>query len=212
MAAPVIRLLGRVGHLTAVAMSGGSDSMAAHHFLWRLRPEVAAIYFNHGTAHGQEAEEFVRQYCKERNISLLVGQISAPRDKSQSWEEYWSAQRYAFFKTLPYQIVTAHHLDDVMETYLWGCLHGNPRFIHYRKPGYPNIVRPLLLTPKAQLLAWCQRHQVPYLLDPSNNDVQHPRNRIRHNLLPEALKVNPGLARTVQRLLLAKLARQAIIH
>ena len=201
----MIRLFGKVGHLTAVAMSGGPDSMAAHHFLWRLRPEVAAIYFNHGTAHGQEAEEFVRQYCKERNISLLVGRISAPRDKSQSWEEYWSAQRYAFFKTLPYQIGTAHHLDDAVETYLWGCLHGRPRFIHYQKPGCPNIIRPFLLTTKAQLLAWCRQHGVPYLLDPSNQDVKYARNRIRQNILPEALKVNPGLAKNVSKLLLANL-------
>jgi tRNA(Ile)-lysidine synthase len=92
-------------------------------------------------------------------------------------------------------VVTAHHLDDAVETWVFTSLHGESRLIPYSRG---NVIRPFLLTPKSELVSWCERRGLAWSEDPSNTDTAYMRNLIRHKILPEALKVNPGL-RTVVR-------------
>jgi tRNA(Ile)-lysidine synthase len=196
----VIRLIKQIGSLTAVACSGGVDSMAVLNFIYNANPNIVAIYFHHGTSHGDEAQKFLTDYCNSKCIKLIIGSpTSLKKPPDESWEEFWRNQRYAFFASLDHCIATAHHLNDVAETYLWGCIHGKPRFIHYRCPLASNVVRPFLLTEKTKLLNWCNRHKVPFIEDESNNDIKYDRNRIRHKILPEVLKVNPGFLKVVRR-------------
>ena len=210
----MIHLLGQTKHLTAVAVSGGIDSMAALSFLRRSleqagetnKPSPAAcngqklkaIYFNHNTIHGVEAEKFVIDYCQSKNIQLILGKIITTRSTDLSWEEFWRIERYKFFSTLlEEKIVVAHHLNDVAETYIWSFIHGFPKIIPYFRK--PNVYRPFLLTPKQQLADWCRRKAVPHIEDPSNEDVSYTRNQIRHTLFPEVIRVNPGYLKTVAR-------------
>jgi len=187
----MIHLLGQTRHLTAVAVSGGLDSMAALSFLRQGNPSIKAVYFHHGTDHGQEASLFVDNYCKNNNIQLVTGSIASPKTKDVSWEEYWRNERYQFFSKLPESLATAHHLNDAAETYVMGFIRGGqPRLIPYHRP--PNIYRPFLLAPRKELESWCQRHYAPWIQDPSNDDTHYDRNRIRHKILPEMLGMNPG--------------------
>ena len=64
-------------------------------------------------------------------------------------------------------------------------------------------VAPLLTTTKAELTHWCERHRVDWSEDKSNADVSSPRNRIRHNILPEVLKVNPGFLTVMRKKVIA---------
>lgn len=195
----MIRLLGPgTKHLTAVAVSGGIDSMAALSFLRRANSSIKAVYFHHGTDHGAEAEAFVRDFCSRNAIPLLTGRISNSKPKNCSAEEYWRQERYTFLNSLDEKIVTAHHLNDVAESWVMGLIRGgHPKRIHYHLP--PNVYRPFLLTPRQTLEGWCRRHGVPWIQDPSNMDVDYDRNRIRHRILPEMLAINPGLLRQIAR-------------
>lgn len=194
----MIKLLGKISCITGIAVSGGPDSMAALDFVFRNRPETTAFYFNHNTVHGQKAEEFVKDYCSERKIKLITGKILTDKESHQSWEEYWRVERYNFLNQFQNHVIaTAHHLDDAIETYIFGCAHGKPKYINYR---YNNVVRPFLLSRKVDLIGWCVRHKVSYLTDPSNSDPSYTRNQIRLNVIPELLKVNPGLAKTVKKM------------
>jgi tRNA(Ile)-lysidine synthase len=194
----MIQLLGSTKHFTAVAVSGGVDSMAALDFLRRANPAIKAVYFHHGTAHGDDALAFLRDFCSQNAIPLLTGRISCEKAKEDSWEEYWRRERYRYLNSLPGKIVTAHHLNDAAESWVMGIIRGGePRLIRYHLA--PNIYRPLLLTPRVELEAWCQRHQVPWIQDPSNNDVSYDRNRIRHRILPEMLAINPGFLKQVAK-------------
>lgn len=196
----MIRLVSGGPRITGVALSGGPDSMALLSFIG-AHQNITAFYFDHGTKHGQEAKQFVSDYCHAKGISLVVGQIANSKTSDLSWEEYWRNERYAFLNAqIDQTIATAHHLNDVAETYLWGCIHGKPKFINYQ---IKNIVRPFLLTPKTELLSWCNRKQVPYIIDPSNEDTKYTRNRIRQNILPQVDFVNPGFLTVVKKLWLA---------
>jgi len=199
----MIRLVGPIKGITAVAVSGGPDSMAALSFIQNANPNIAAIYFDHKTEHGKEAKTFLQSYCESNNITLVIGELAQTKPKQDSWEEFWRTQRYHFLHSLKdHLIATAHHLNDVAETYLWGCAHGTFRFIHYRQPSNnkTNIIRPFLLTPKTKLLAWCHRHSIPYIKDGSNNNLKFTRNRIRHKILPEIEQINPGFLTTITKL------------
>lgn len=176
--------------------------MAALHFLSRRR-DVIAVHFNHGTSHSNEAERLVKKYCEQQEIELLTGKIHGSRPSNRSWEDFWREQRYDFFekvaltpsyKELPF--ITCHHLNDVVETWLFTSLHGQGRLIPSRRGRY---LRPFLGTRKAVLEDWCERHEVPYTEDPSNNDIRFMRNYIRHELLPKALQVNPGIFKVMRK-------------
>lgn len=190
-----------------VACSGGPDSMAAVSFLtngpWRNHIHLA--HFNHDTPHGQEAEAFVVRYAEANGLPVRVGHIDGPpRQPSESLEAYWSVQRHQFFNSLEGQVVTAHHLDDVAEWWIFSSLRGEGKLIGWNRK--PNVVRPFLRTRKADLVSWCDRKGVPYLTDPSNIDTgAHMRNYIRHTLMPHALHVNPGLHTTLFKRLTASM-------
>ena len=116
-----------------------------------------------------------------------------------SWEEFWRVERYKYFKKHSDRpIVTAHHLNDVVEWWVFTALHGETKIIPYENPDY-NIIRPFLLTPKIELIDWCDRKSVPYLVDPSNESRDHMRNVVRHDMMPSILKVNPGVEKVLRK-------------
>lgn len=187
-----------------VACSGGPDSMAVLSFLvnGKRRPTVA--YFDHGTEHGKYAKEFVIDYCKYNNLEFFLGDIqSLEKPAGESKEEFWSKERNNWFHSLPGIVVTAHNLDDAVEWWVFSSLHGIGKLIPYNND---NVIRPFLITTKAELKDWLKNKDVPYIDDPSNSDVKYARNRIRHEIIPVALKINPGLYKVIKKKLIQEAA------
>ncbi len=75
-------------------------------------------------------------------------------------------------------------------------MNGNPSIIPYRRN---NVIRPFRLNRKKDLELWAQLHGVPYIDDPTNVDTVFTRNYIRHELMPHALRVNPGLHKVIKK-------------
>jgi tRNA(Ile)-lysidine synthase len=200
----VIRLLGTLPTDIILACSGGPDSMGALDFLSRRRRNISVAYFDHGTPSSQQFLEVVREFTAPRGLELLVGCLTTVKGKGQSQEEHWRNARYAFLDDLSaarqnIPIVTCHHLDDQVETWIWSSLHGNPRLIPYKRG---NVIRPFLQVRKESLRVWCEDHDVRYIDDPSNDDTVHIRNLIRKEIVPQALRVNPGLHKVVKKLVI----------
>ena len=202
----MLHKLGKLPHRCIVALSGGSDSIAVIDFLLNHgKRDITAAYFNHGTKHGAEAQEFVKAWCAERNISLILGSSKLPRDIKESNEEYWRRIRYLFLQKIGKEydcdVISAHHLDDVVETYIFSSLHGTAKLIPYRNG---RVIRPFLLTKKDALVDWCKRHELKHIEDASNKDDKYMRNYIRHNIVPAVLHVNPGIHKTLKRKLVER--------
>ena len=192
----MIKLACSIPNSITLACSGGSDSMVALDFLLRGRKKVRVAYFNHGTSHGQEAESFLKSFCKYRELELIVGHINRDKSSKESPEEYWRNQRLNWFHKLDVPIATAHHLDDAVEWWIFSSLNGMSKLIPLRNR---NIMRPFLLAPKKEIVDWAKRKEVSFLNDPSNKELDYARNRIRHNLMPEILKINPGIHTLVRK-------------
>ena len=192
----MIKLLGKVPRAVYIACSGGPDSMAALSFLRNSHRDIKVAHFDHGTEHAATAQKFVIEYCKKNKIKYVLGTVTRKRLPTESREEYWRNERYDFFKSLDAPVVTAHHLDDVAEWWIFSSLHGNPKLMPYRNE---EVIRPFLMTPKQELVRWCDYHNVPYVKDPTNKNLAYMRNLIRHRIMPQCLKVNPGLSKVLKK-------------
>jgi tRNA(Ile)-lysidine synthase len=192
----MIKLLVPLPKKVTVACSGGVDSMAVVDFLKR-KHDVTLAYFHHRTTHGEHAMEFVAKYATENNMSMLFGSCRSEKSNEESMEEYWRRERYDFLKDLG-PVITCHHLDDCVETYVWSSLHGTPKVIPMIRN---NVLRPFLTTRKSEFVSWCERHNVPWIEDHSNKDTKYTRNYIRNKMMPHILRVNPGIHSLVKKII-----------
>ena len=189
----MIRLQGKLPYYLHVACSGGVDSMAIADFLSNNH-HTNILFFDHQTETSKEAYRFIAHYVGEKKMGIVYGKPRYSKEKSQSWEEYWRTERYHFFHSVDAPVVTAHHLDDCVETWLWSSMHGKGKIIPYSNR---NVVRPFRLTRKRDLELWCNLKNVPYIEDETNEDTRYMRNYIRHEMMPHALRVNPGIHKTI---------------
>ncbi|MCL2046375.1 MAG: tRNA lysidine(34) synthetase TilS [Oscillospiraceae bacterium] len=124
--------------LVLVALSGGVDSMCLLEALLEISKDkgftVGAAHFNH-QLRGDESlrdENFVREYCHKRGVSLIVdsGDVTAfAKEHKLGIEEAAREMRYAFFyetamETGARYIATAHTADDNAETILLNLIRG----------------------------------------------------------------------------------------
>jgi tRNA(Ile)-lysidine synthase len=194
----MIRIQTKLPREIIVACSGGVDSMAVVDFL-RRNHDVTAFYFDHGTEHGFEAGKFLEKYFSGSDVQLLTRRIQeteVPNDISQ--EEHWRNERYKWLHFLKKdgEVVTCHHLDDCVETWIWSSMHGEGKIIPYRNK---NVIRPFRLTRKRDFELWANLKNVPYIEDDSNSDTCYTRNYIRHEMMPHVLRVNPGIHKNVSK-------------
>lgn len=184
-----------------VAVSGGIDSMVALHFLSRARTPTI-VHCDHGTAYGAIARKFVESYAQQRHIALNVHEIDTTAKPTNGLENHWRKFRMSVFNSYDAPVITAHHLNDVMESYLMGMANGFPRMIApYSDEG--NMARPFLLWTRKDIEAYAQKHKVPYLEDPSNADTKFTRNYVRHVMMENVLRVNPGFEKVIRKKVLA---------
>ena len=188
-----------------LACSGGVDSMAIADFYKRGGKKFEVAYFHHGTSQADQMRQVVVDWGWENEVTVNVGHIkTTAKPVELSPEEHWRNERYKYLHSIGLPVVTCHHLNDVAETWIFGALNGAPKLISPAIEGNGKwLYRPFLTNTKQALIDWCVQHNVKWFEDSSNTDVRYPRNRIRNNILPEALKVNPGLLTVLKKKLLS---------
>lgn len=196
----MIRIIDKIPHNVTIACSGGIDSMVVVDFLLKGKRKVKLAYFNHDTFHSQRAQSFVESFAEQNNLSLSIGKVKGTKGR-RSMEEFWRDERYDFLRTLNDEfIITCHHLDDVVETWVMSSLHGKGKIIPYKRES--NIFRPFLMTSKKSIKDYAQRKNINWLEDPSNQQGKYMRNYVRNTMMPHILKVNPGIRTTIRKKLI----------
>tara|TARA_Y100000034_G_scaffold117414_1_gene156821 strand:+ start:3870 stop:4466 length:597 start_codon:yes stop_codon:yes gene_type:complete len=193
----MIRLACSVPRKVVLACSGGRDSMSVLEFLVRGRREVTVAYFNHATPHGEDAEIFLREFCDRQKLSLVCGYYTNKNKTKKPTESTWRTARYQFLSQFNDPVITAHHLDDVVEWWIFSSMRGNPNLIPIQREDV-NVIRPFLLSRQRELHK--KFREYPHIEDPSNKETVHTRNFIRHEIVPKVLKINPGLHNTIKNL------------
>ncbi len=196
----MIHLQGKLPRKLYLACSGGVDSMAALDFL-RRNHDVEVLHVNHREGNSNRTADFVEDYCNTNGIVCHIHTIDPIDSKptNMSMEEWWRDQRYRFLDQGVFgtnAVVTCHHLDDCVETWIWSSLNGTGKIIPYRRG---NVVRPFRLTRKRDFEYWCSFNQVPWIEDDSNQNIHYTRNYIRQQMMPHVLQVNPGIHKTIAK-------------
>lgn len=196
----MIHVQGKIPRTVFVAFSGGVDSVAVVDFL-RRNHQVSLAYVNHGDEIAKAEQAFVEQYAQQYNLPLYMKRANTDKPRDNSWEEHWRNERYRFFRTeITGIVITCHHLDDCVETWLWNMCNGRDQTIPYNNL---NVIRPFRTTRKFEFVDWCRRKHLKWFEDPTNANPQFAtRNFIRHTLVPAALQVNPGIHTTIRNKLL----------
>jgi tRNA(Ile)-lysidine synthetase-like protein len=195
----VIHVQGKIPRTVYVAFSGGVDSVAVVDFLRRNHTVVLA-HINHGNEISSAEQAFVEQFADKHQLPLLLKQGRAEKPADESWEEHWRNERYQFLHSINGTVITCHHLDDCVETWLWNMCNGRDQTIAYRNV---NVIRPFRTTRKFEFVGWCQRKQLTWYEDLTNANPQFAvRNYIRHVMVPTAMKVNPGIHTTIRNKLI----------
>lgn len=195
------QVLNKIPNNIGLAFSGGIDSVAIFHYLRKTGKSITLFFHDHGNDLATPEATFVKQFASKYDVDLVIGHNSREKLKEESSEEFWRKMRYEFFKLQDIEIIAGHHLDDAVETWLWGCFNGQPQIMPYE---HANVIRPFLLTRKSKFLEDVERNQYEYFQDVSNTDLKFTRNRIRHNILPEVLIVNPGIHKVIKKKLIEK--------
>lgn len=192
------------------AVSGGADSMYLLCRLLELGYPVHAAHYNHGIrgAEADRDEEFVRAFCRERDIpfSCERGDVLAfARDRGLSTEEAARIMRYDFLERTADRvgaavIATAHNAGDNTETVLLNLLRGSGlRGLCGIPPERGRIRRPMLDVTREQVEDYLRGHGIPWVEDSTNGKDLYTRNRIRHEVMPVLKGLNPSLEETVGR-------------
>ena len=179
-----------------VAVSGGGDSMALLHLFARWSAQtgrpIAAVTVDHGLRDGSDREAAaVAKYCAE---------IGVPHEVLlwQDWDGHGNLQavardaRYRLMADWAKRngvggIVLGHTKDDGAETFVMRLsrkagIDGLAAMDTEFERGGMRYARPLWMVTRKQLRDYLTRHDVTWVEDPSNYDVDFERVRVRKAL------------------------------
>jgi tRNA(Ile)-lysidine synthase len=187
-----------------LAVSGGRDSMVLADLLEKSGINFSAAHCNF-CLRGEEAsrdEEFVINYFTNKEIKIFTKRFST---KTFATENNLSIQmaarelRYNWFNQLMNEnrfdyLITAHHLNDAIETFFINLLRGTG--INGLK-GIPekqgNIIRPLLFASSDEIIKYQTEQSLSYVEDSSNKETKYLRNKLRSQVIPLLKEINPNL-------------------
>lgn len=199
----------------AVGLSGGADSTALLLACARRWPgQVQAFHVHHGLqAAADQFEAFCVELCARLSMPLSVRRVDARHAPGQSPEDAARQARYKAFKALAQQnqavlaiksIAIAQHADDQAETVLLALSRGAgvaglaAMPARWQRDGL-DWHRPLLGVAGAEVRAWLRAQGQEWIEDPSNQNLQYTRNRIRQQLMPALTEAFPAWRDTVAR-------------
>lgn len=183
-------------HTYLLAVSGGADSMVLAH-LFKLtgqRFEIAHINYRLRGKDSDLDQKVVQDFCSRFNIRMHLYTVTEKDRKPEHSVQLWAREiRYRFFREIQdlHQLeflVTAHHLNDQLETFIINLskaagirgLSGIPASAN-------SIIRPLLPFSKEEIYRFAQINGIEYREDQSNAKNDYLRNSIRNEIVPKLM-------------------------
>ncbi|THF47937.1 tRNA lysidine(34) synthetase TilS [Flavobacterium supellecticarium] len=191
------------GKQLLLAISGGIDSMVLLELFRNLPYTIAVAHCNFGlrAAESDGDEDFVKQWCAKNNIRFFTTRFAT---QEYAETEKCSIQlaarelRYNWFSALLENegfdyLLTAHHLDDTLETFLINLTRGTGLDGLTGIPAQNGtVIRPLLPFGRDEIEAYAVANSIAWREDSSNASDKYLRNRIRHQVVPILKELNPN--------------------
>ena len=180
-----------------VAVSGGVDSMVLCDLLNKLNLDFSIAHVNYNLR-GNDSyldEKFISEYSNKNQIDLFLKNVDLS-DQNNSIQNKAREIRFSFFNEILSKynfdfILTAHHLDDNIETIFLNISRGKKVSV-FSGMNVVNdiIVKPLLFNEKNDIINYAKKNNVIWREDRSNVQNKYLRNYIRNILIPSFRKIN----------------------
>ena len=204
------------GDRVCVAVSGGPDSTALLHYLYRLKERLGITLSVHHINHmlrdseSDADERFVAETAGKLSIPFGVTKINVEKYRSTAGGSTQSTARelrYRVFSRLIEKgdvdkVALAHTADDSAETVLMNLLRGSG---HQGLSGIPAVrsghfIRPMIDVWKKDVLKSLSMNSIHFRVDRSNEETKYLRNKVRLELIPYIEKnFNPEISGALKR-------------
>ena len=197
------------GKKLLLAVSGGVDSMVLAYLIQQSGFQIGVAHCNFMLRAEESNQDynFVEDYCINNGIPFFGKEFNT---KAYAEENKLSIQlaarqlRYGWFDELSATegfdyLLTAHHLDDSVETFLINFTRGTGI---EGLTGIPQqnekIVRPLLIFSREEIENYANQNTIAWREDSSNVSDKYLRNKIRHAIIPVLKELNRGFLSSFQ--------------
>ncbi|MGG5210713.1 tRNA lysidine(34) synthetase TilS [Chryseobacterium sp. MIQD13] len=186
-------------HGYLLAVSGGADSMVLASLFQDLGLTFQVAHINY-KLRGEDSDldqKTVQVFCEKNHIQFHLYEVSEKDKKPENSIQLWARElRYRFFRKIQEEeklefLVTAHHLNDQLETFIINLskasgingLSGIPADRN-------NTIRPLLNFSKKEIYDYAEENGIDFREDLSNKKNDYLRNKIRNEIVPRLLETN----------------------
>jgi len=191
-----------------LAVSGGLDSVVLTDILYTLGYtfSIAHCNFNLRGDESNRDEDFVKQLANDYDVPYYVKTFDtagyavtnkcsiqeAARQLRYNWFETIINEQVLDKSTRKMRLLTAHHLDDNLETMLMNFFKGTGiAGMRGMLPFTENVARPLLFARRNDLENYASFKVLKWVEDSSNLEDKYSRNYVRHQLIPLVEKLYP---------------------
>lgn len=192
-----------------IAISGGIDSVVLAYLCKALKFNFALAHcnFNLRDKESDTDEAFIVELAEKLDVEVFIQNFdtqSYSKANKRSIQMAARELRYNWFAELAEQlqfnyILTAHHADDNLETFLINFTRGTGL---NGLTGIPvinaNIVRPLLQFSREDIEAYANMESIKWREDSSNASRKYLRNKLRLEVIPILKEINPQLLDSFQ--------------
>lgn len=191
-----------------LAVSGGVDSTLMAWLFHKAGFLFGIAHCNFGLREmdSDSDEYFVREFAAKLEVPFYSHHFDTLNYATKNRISIQMAARelrYAFFNELVIQrgynyIATAHHKDDVIETFFINLFRGTGiAGLHGISPKKGKLIRPLLFANRQEIETLAAKEKIVYRNDASNNEDKYLRNQIRHSLIPALEKIDACFPQTM---------------
>jgi tRNA(Ile)-lysidine synthase len=198
-----------------LAVSGGVDSTVMAHLFHHAKFRFAIAHCHFGLRGGESDldAEFVQNLAVKLDVPFFLEKFDTAAIASERGISIQMAARdlrYEWFEKIRIEnqfdyVAVAHHLDDQVETFMINLIRGTGiAGLHGIPVKNGSVIRPLMFTFRQNIDDYADQHQVIFRTDRSNNQTKYLRNKIRHEVLPLLVSINPefthGLTASINRI------------
>lgn len=172
-----------------VAVSGGVDSVCLLDLLAKTHyHRLTVAHFDHGIREDSSKDrELVAELSKKYGLDFIYGEgkLGPNASEAEAREARYSFLRQVVINSNSDALITAHHMDDRLETLIINLIRGTGRKGLTSLQETESTKRPLLKVSKQELKHYAHKHNLSWREDSTNSDDRYLRNYVRIHLLPK---------------------------